>query len=72
MADLAHFIPVHGSKDIVYFENEFRDHVIMQRFGAGHLAARTVKAKGAFEREQFAMVRRGNQGRLTLRQVARR
>ncbi len=36
MADLAHFIPVHGSKDIVYFENEFRDHVIMQRFGAGH------------------------------------
>ena len=27
---------MHGSKDIVYFENEFRDHVIMQRFGAGH------------------------------------
>jgi 3-ketosteroid 9alpha-monooxygenase subunit A len=36
MTDLAHFIPVHGSSDIVYFENEFRDHVIMQRLGAGH------------------------------------
>lgn len=36
MADYAHFVPVHGSQDIVYFENEFRDHVIMQRFGAGH------------------------------------
>lgn len=36
MADYAHFVPVHGSKDVVYFENEFRDHVIMQRFGAGH------------------------------------
>jgi 3-ketosteroid 9alpha-monooxygenase subunit A len=36
MADFAHFVPVHGSQDIVYFENEFRDHVIMQRFGAGH------------------------------------
>ena len=36
MADIAHFVPVHGSQDIEYFENEFRDHVIMQRFGAGH------------------------------------
>ena len=36
MADYAHFVPVHGSRDVVYFENEFRDHVIMQRFGAGH------------------------------------
>ncbi|MEY4160113.1 MAG: hypothetical protein RLZZ136_734, partial [Pseudomonadota bacterium] len=36
MADLAHFIPVHGSRDIRYFENEYRDHVMIQRFGAGH------------------------------------
>ena len=36
MTDLAHFIPVHGSSDIQYFENEFRDHIIMQRLGAGH------------------------------------
>ncbi|HZU65566.1 MAG TPA: Rieske 2Fe-2S domain-containing protein [Novosphingobium sp.] len=36
MADIAHFIPVHGSRDILYFENEFADHVIMQRFGSGH------------------------------------
>ncbi|MCC6924706.1 Rieske 2Fe-2S domain-containing protein [Novosphingobium sp.] len=36
MADLAHFIPVHGSRDIVYFENEFDGHIIRQRFGAGH------------------------------------
>ena len=25
MADVAHFIPVHGSRDIVYFEHEYRD-----------------------------------------------
>jgi 3-ketosteroid 9alpha-monooxygenase subunit A len=43
MADLAHFIPVHGSKDIAYFENEFRDHIIIQRFGAGH---RTLVSTG--------------------------
>jgi 3-ketosteroid 9alpha-monooxygenase subunit A len=36
MTDLAHFMPVHGSTDIVYFENECRDHVIMQRLGSGH------------------------------------
>jgi 3-ketosteroid 9alpha-monooxygenase subunit A len=36
MTDLAHFTPVHGSTDILYFENEFRDHVIMQRLGSGH------------------------------------
>ena len=36
MADLAHFIPVHGSRDIVWFENEFDGHIIRQRFGAGH------------------------------------
>ena len=36
MADVAHFIPVHGSRDIVYFENEYRDHLMYQRFGAGH------------------------------------
>lgn len=36
MADLAHFIPVHGSKDIAFFENEYRDHVMIQRFAAGH------------------------------------
>lgn len=36
MADYAHFVPVHGSRNVVWFENEFRDHIIMQRFGAGH------------------------------------
>lgn len=36
MTDFAHFVPVHGSRDIVYFENEFRDHVLKQRFGAEH------------------------------------
>ncbi|HOA48717.1 MAG TPA: Rieske 2Fe-2S domain-containing protein [Novosphingobium sp.] len=43
MADVAHFIPVHGSRDIVYFENEYRDHVMVQRFGAGH---RTLVSSG--------------------------
>ncbi|MEY4720515.1 MAG: hypothetical protein RIQ46_240 [Pseudomonadota bacterium] len=36
MADLAHFIPVHGSRNIAWFENEYADHVMVQRFGAGH------------------------------------
>lgn len=36
IVDAAHFIPVHGSRDIVYFENEFDDHIAVQRFGAGH------------------------------------
>lgn len=36
MADMAHFVPVHGSRDIVYFENEYADTVMIQRFGAGH------------------------------------
>lgn len=43
MADLAHFIPVHGSQNIAYFENEYADHVMMQRFGAGH---RTLVSSG--------------------------
>ena len=34
--DYAHFGPVHGSIDSVYFENRFEDHVMWQRFGAGH------------------------------------
>lgn len=36
MTDYGHFAPIHGSTEITYFENEFRDHIIMQRFGAGH------------------------------------
>jgi len=36
MADLAHMTPTHGSTDCAYFENEFKDHVVIQRFGAGH------------------------------------
>lgn len=43
MTDLAHFIPVHGSSDIQYFENEFHDHIIQQRLGAGH---RTLVSSG--------------------------
>lgn len=36
MADKAHFDTVHGSADVEIFENEFRDHVVTQRFVAGH------------------------------------
>jgi 3-ketosteroid 9alpha-monooxygenase subunit A len=36
MVDLGHFIPIHGSKDLDYFENEFIGHIVHQRFGAGH------------------------------------
>jgi 3-ketosteroid 9alpha-monooxygenase subunit A len=36
MADVAHFVPVHGSLGNVYFENTYEDHIMRQRFGAGH------------------------------------
>lgn len=36
MADLAHMTPTHGSTDCAYFENEFKDHIVVQHFGAGH------------------------------------
>jgi len=36
MADYAHFVPIHGSKDVSYFINEFKGHEIWQYFGAGH------------------------------------
>lgn len=36
MADRAHFEPVHGSADVEIFENVFDNHVIVQKFVAGH------------------------------------
>jgi 3-ketosteroid 9alpha-monooxygenase subunit A len=36
MTDYAHFVPVHGSTQAAYFENEFRGPISVQRFGAGH------------------------------------
>ena len=43
MADYAHFVPIHGSRDIEYFINEADDHVLWQFFGAGH---RTLVQEG--------------------------
>jgi len=36
MADKAHLVPVHGSKDMVSFENTFDDHIVRQLLSAGH------------------------------------
>ncbi|MDT0575182.1 Rieske 2Fe-2S domain-containing protein [Croceicoccus sp. F390] len=36
MTDMAHFTPIHGSRDIDYFYNEYDDHLQWQMFGAGH------------------------------------
>ena len=36
MADKAHLGPIHGSTNMEYFENEFNDHVLVQRLAAGH------------------------------------
>ena len=36
MTDFAHFTPIHGSKDVHYFYNEFDAHVQWQMFGGGH------------------------------------
>jgi len=35
MADSPHLGPIHGS-DLKYFENEMRDHIVIQRQGGGH------------------------------------
>lgn len=43
MTDFAHFVPIHGSRDIEYFYNEFDKHVQWQMFGAGH---RTLVQEG--------------------------
>ena len=42
MADVAHLNPVHGST-VEYFENEFRDHVVIQRQGGGHRTLVTTR-----------------------------
>lgn len=34
--DKAHLGPIHGSKDMVYFESECKDHIIRQVLAAGH------------------------------------
>ena len=36
MTDKAHLAPVHGSTDMVLFENEFTDHVVRQILSSGH------------------------------------
>lgn len=36
MADAAHFVPIHGSRDAEIFINEFDGHVARQLFRAGH------------------------------------
>jgi 3-ketosteroid 9alpha-monooxygenase subunit A len=43
MADKAHLEPVHGSIDMVSFENRFEDHIIRQILTAGH---KTLAADG--------------------------
>jgi len=43
MTDFAHFMPIHGSRDVSYFYNEFDRHVQWQIFGAGH---RTLVQEG--------------------------
>lgn len=43
IADVAHFVPVHGSTTVEFFENEFVGHKAIQRFGGGH---RTLAADG--------------------------
>ena len=43
MTDAAHFIPIHGSKDIQVFYNEMDGHVMWQIFSAGH---RTLVEEG--------------------------
>ncbi|AGH50596.1 MULTISPECIES: Rieske 2Fe-2S domain-containing protein [Sphingomonadales] len=43
MADRAHFEPIHGTQDVILFENDFEDHKVVQRMSSGH---RTLSAEG--------------------------
>ena len=45
MADKSHLSPVHGSIDMVRFENEFNDHICRQLLCAGHKTLVTDGAK---------------------------
>lgn len=36
MADMGHFVPIHGATDFQYFANEMMDHVVHQYYSAGH------------------------------------
>ena len=36
MADLGHFVPIHGAKDFTYFANECMGHIVHQYYSAGH------------------------------------
>lgn len=36
MADWAHNLTIHGAVNVSYFANEFRDHIVVQRFYTGH------------------------------------
>ena len=38
MADLGHMVPVHGSLNCAYFDNEFDGPILIQRFSAGQSA----------------------------------
>jgi 3-ketosteroid 9alpha-monooxygenase subunit A len=42
MADLGHFVPIHGAKDFTYFANECMGHIVHQYYSAGH---RTLTAE---------------------------
>lgn len=44
MADFGHFVPIHGSLDIKYFDNVFDGHKIVQRFDAGHRTLTSAEA----------------------------
>lgn len=36
MADLGHFVPIHGAINFTYFANEFKGHIVHQYQSAGH------------------------------------
>lgn len=49
MADLAHMVPVHGSIDCTYFDNEFDGVVAIQRLTAGHRVLASSAASISYE-----------------------
>ncbi len=49
MADLAHMVPVHGSVDCAYFDNEFEGVVAIQRLTAGHRVLASSDAAISYE-----------------------
>jgi len=53
MADIGHMTPIHGSRNVLYFDNEFAEAKISQSFWAGHRTLVDDDASAVLSSEAF-------------------